>query len=96
MEELLGSVIPGGALVAIGVAIGAAFGKQLRPIAKQALKAGMVVGDQVRVAASEAAERAQDLVAEARAERETQLQHENGQQAKPSPTPRVKSGSSAS
>jgi hypothetical protein len=82
IEELLEAIVPGGALVAIGVAVGAAFGKQLRPIAKQAVKAGMVVGDQVRVAAAEAAERAQDLVAEARAERELELQHHNGSQAK--------------
>lgn len=79
MDELLELIFPGGALVGIGIAIGAAFSKQLRPVAKQALKAGMAVGDQVRVAAAEAAERAQDLMAEARSEHDAELQQRNGQ-----------------
>ena len=69
-EELAETVFPGGAFVAIGLTLGAAFGEQLRPLAKQVVKAGMAVADQVQAAAAEAYERSQDLVAEARQERE--------------------------
>ena len=57
-------------MVAVGVAVGAAFGEQLRPLAKQVIKAGLTVADQVQRVAAEAYERGQDLIAEARKERE--------------------------
>ena len=72
IEELVETIIPGGALVGVGVAIGAAFSKQLRPVAKEAIKAGMNVAGQVQQVAAEAYERTQDLVAEARFEQDSQ------------------------
>jgi hypothetical protein len=71
VEELVEVVFPGGAYLAIGIALGAAFGKQLRPVAKEVVKFGLTVADQVQEAAAEASERAQDLVAEARHEQQT-------------------------
>jgi hypothetical protein len=71
VEELVEVVFPGGAYLAIGVALGAAFGKQLRPVAKEVVKFGLTVADQVQEAAAEASERAQDLVAEARHEQQS-------------------------
>ena len=72
IDELVETFIPGGALIGIGVAIGAAFSKQLRPVAKEAIKVGMNVAGQMQQAAAEAYERTQDLVAEARYEHDSQ------------------------
>ena len=74
LEELAEMAFPGGALVAAGVALGAAFAQQLRPAAKQTLKTGMKVAAQVQEVAAEAYEQGRDLVAEARHEYE----QENG------------------
>jgi hypothetical protein len=68
VEEVLELAFPGGALLAAGVAVGAAFGRQLRPVAKEAIKLGLTAGALVQEAAAEAYERGQDLVAEARYE----------------------------
>jgi hypothetical protein len=73
-DELFDIVFPGGAFVAVGVAIGATFSKQLRPVAKQAIKAGMTLSERMREAAAEASERAQDLMAEAQMERTMEMQ----------------------
>ena len=73
-EELAELLFPGGALVAFGVGIGAAFGQQLRPVAKQVVKGGMVAASRLQEFAAEAYEQGQDLVAEARQE----VEHENG------------------
>jgi hypothetical protein len=70
LEELAEMAFPGGAWVAVGVALGAAFGEQLRPVAKRVVKTGFVVADQVQGIAAEAYERGQDLIAEARYEYE--------------------------
>ena len=78
LEELTELAFPGGAFVAAGVAVGATFGEQLRPFAKQILKSGMKVAAQVQEAAAEAYEQGQDLIAEARHEYE----QENGTRAK--------------
>ena len=67
-EDLLELAFPGGALLAAGVAVGAAFGRQLRPVAKQAIKLGLTAGAMAQEAAAEMYERGQDLVAEARHE----------------------------
>jgi hypothetical protein len=80
LEELTELAFPGGAFVAAGVAVGATFGEQLRPFAKQVLKSGMKVAAQVQEAAAEAYEQGQDLIAEARHEYE---QEKNGTEAKP-------------
>lgn len=77
-DELFDVVFPGGAFVALGVAIGATFSKQLRPVAKQAIKAGMNLSERMREAAAEASERAQDLMAEAQMERQVEMQQANG------------------
>jgi diketogulonate reductase-like aldo/keto reductase len=70
VEELVETIVPGGAWLAVGVGLGAAFGERLRPLAKSALKVGMDVFDRAQVVGAEAVERGQDLVAEARHERE--------------------------
>lgn len=70
IEELVETVFPGGAFLAAGVAFGAAFSKQLRPVAKEAIKLGMTAGAAVQAAAAEVYERGQDLVVEARHEHE--------------------------
>jgi hypothetical protein len=90
-DELFDIVFPGGAFVAVGVAIGATFSKQLRPVAKQAIKAGMTLSERMREAAAEASERAQDLMAEAQLERavEMQQQQANGEAAAPREAPAV-------
>ena len=51
-------------------ALGTAFGRQLRPVAKSALKAGMAATERLRELGAEAVEQTHDLVAEARHERE--------------------------
>lgn len=70
IDELVETFVPGGAILAAGVALGAMFGKQLRPVAKEAIKLGMVAGEAVQEVAAEVYERGQDLVAEARYEHE--------------------------
>ena len=70
-DELVEVMFPGAGWLAIGLAIGTAFSEQLRPVAKEAIKIGMTVGERVQEATAEAYERGQDLVAEARAERVT-------------------------
>jgi hypothetical protein len=70
LEELTELAFPGGAFVAAGVAVGATFGQQLRPFAKEVLKTGMKLAAQVQEAAAEAYEQGQDLIAEARHEYE--------------------------
>jgi hypothetical protein len=70
LEEVAEVLVPGGAWLAAGVAVGAAFGSRLRPFAKSAIKVGMDVVDRAQVVGLEAVEKGQDLVAEARYERE--------------------------
>jgi hypothetical protein len=90
IEELVEVVWPGGALVAGGLALGVAFSRQLRPVAKEAIKLGMTAGTVVQEAAAEVYERGQDLVAEARYEREHgEAAHESGSSdATPAPAAR--------
>ena len=68
LEEFVEVAFPGGALIAGGVAVGAAFGQQLRPAAKQVLKTGMRMAAQAQEIAAEAYEQGRDLIAEARHE----------------------------
>lgn len=70
IDELLEAVIPGGALLAVGVAIGTAFGGALRPAAVRLVAAGMTAAERLQAAGAEAYEKTQDIVAEARHERE--------------------------
>lgn len=68
LDELVAVVVPGGAWLAAGVAVGSAFGDRLRPAAKMAVKVSMGVADRLQEIGMETAERAQDFVAEARDE----------------------------
>ena len=69
-EELIEMFVPGGGWLMVGVVLGTAFGDRLRPLAKTALKTGMALAERAQEAGMEAIERGQDLVAEARYERE--------------------------
>jgi Protein of unknown function (DUF5132) len=64
--------IPGGAwtVAAVGLLSVPAVRKQVRPAAKFAVRAGLVVVDGLKGFVAEAREQAEDLVAEVRAERE--------------------------
>jgi hypothetical protein len=55
-------------------AVGALSGRGLRPVAKAAIKGGLIAYQRASVAAAEAAEVAQDLYHEAREEREAEEQ----------------------
>jgi hypothetical protein len=70
VEELVEAFVPGGAWLAVGIALGAAFGERLRPAAKTVLKAGMNLAERAQQVGLETMERGQDLVAEARYERD--------------------------
>jgi len=90
VDEVIERVVPGGIFIVIGVAIGAAFGERLRPIAKEAIKHGMTFAERGQEAAAEAFEKAQDLVAEARYEQEQEVRSarpasRNGGGRKPAP-----------
>ena len=58
--------------IGLAVAAGATVvaGRTRRPLAKQVLKTGLVLGERARQAVVEASEQLQDIYAEARAERE--------------------------
>src|SRR5262249_33164618 len=70
MDEFL-DAIPGGRLTLAALALLAVPGvrRQLRPLARAAIRAGLAVTDQVKELIAETREQASDLVAEARAER---------------------------
>lgn len=70
MDELF-DVIPGGrwTFALVGLLAVPGVRRQLRPVAKAVIKAGLVATDQVKELVAEAREQAGDLVAEARAER---------------------------
>jgi hypothetical protein len=70
IDELVEVIVPGGAWLAAGVAIGAAFGGALRPAAVRLVAAGMTAAERLQEAGAEAYEKTQDIVAEARHERE--------------------------
>jgi hypothetical protein len=91
-EELIEFVFPRGVILAGAVAVGAAITGGLRPAAKTVVKAGMAVADRVQEAGSEAVEQAQDLVAEARHERE---QEREQAEARPVRQPRRRSAGGA-
>lgn len=70
VEEIVETIVPGGAWLVVGLAVGSAFGERLRPAAKTVLKAGMGLAERAQQVGLETVERGQDLVAEARYERE--------------------------
>ena len=72
MGELFESLMGGaGWGVGIGLAIGAVavVGRGVRPVVKEALKAGMAAGERVQEWTAEAREQFDDIVAEAKSER---------------------------
>lgn len=70
IDEILETIVPGGAWLTAGVVIGAAFGTALRPTAVRVLALGLGAAERLQEVGAEAYEQAQDLVAEARHERE--------------------------
>src|SRR5436190_17167235 len=68
--QSLESAVSRAALLLAGIAIGAAFSQELKPVAKRAIRFGLTAGGAMQEAAAEAYERGQDLVAEARYEQE--------------------------
>ena len=70
IDELIEAIVPGGAWLAAGIALGAAFGGALRPAAVRLVAAGMTAAERLQEAGAEAYEKTQDIVAEARHERE--------------------------
>jgi hypothetical protein len=68
LQDLLDAFVPGGIYLAVGLTIGAALGRQLRPLAKQSIKTGIHLFSRAEETATSAYERGQDLVAEARRE----------------------------
>jgi hypothetical protein len=70
IDEVIETVLPGGAWLTAGVVLGTAFGSALRPVAVRVLAAGIEAADRLQEVGAEAYEKAQDLVAEARHERE--------------------------
>lgn len=89
MDEFF-DFIPGGRLTVAALGLLAIPGvrRQLRPVAKAAIRTGLTVTDQVKTIVAEAREQTSDLVAEARAEREEQMQQQQHPEgAKASETP---------
>jgi hypothetical protein len=78
-DDLIDLVLPGAGWLVLGVVVGTVFSEQLRPVAKQAIKISLTVGERLQEATAEAYERGQDLVAEAR--------HERANGARPRPRP---------
>lgn len=70
IDEILETIVPGGAWLTAGVVIGASFASALRPAAVRALALGLDAAERLQEVGAEAYEQAQDLVAEARHERE--------------------------
>ena len=70
IDEIVESILPGGIWLGAGIAVGATFGESLRPIAIRAMKMGIEIADRVQAAGAEAYEKAEDLIAEARHERD--------------------------
>jgi hypothetical protein len=70
VDEVIETVLPGGAWLTVGVVLGAAFGPTIRPVAVRVLAAGIEAAERLQEVGAEAYEKAQDLVAEARHERE--------------------------
>jgi hypothetical protein len=94
--KLLQSIVPGGIYLGIGIAIGAAFGDRLRPLAKEMMKWGLVAAERMQETTAEALERAQDLVAEARYEHEVEARRTGNGAARAGAVKRTRVARSAS
>lgn len=84
IDELVETILPGGVWLTAGVVIGAAFGTALRPTAVRVMAAGLAAADRLQEVGAEAYEKAQDMVAEARHERDQR----RAAQAAPAAPPR--------
>ncbi len=85
IDDLLELVLPGGFWLGLGVVVGAAFGEQLRPVAKVAIQQAWTLAERAQEVGAEAMEKAQDLVAEARYEQlaAASTTRRNGARARP-------------
>src|SRR5450830_1116806 len=95
----LGSLVdwvPGGEFTFIAAVLLAVPGvrRQLRPVAKSALRVGMAVTDQVKGWTAETREQANDIVAEIKEEREAEREQADANGAMPSATARKHSATS--
>ncbi|HYW27224.1 MAG TPA: hypothetical protein VE953_23845 [Terriglobales bacterium] len=72
IDELVETILPGGVWLTAGVVVGAAFGTALRPAAVRVMAVGMAAADRLQEVGAETYEKVQDLVAEARHERQQQ------------------------
>lgn len=70
LDDAAGRLVPVGALLAVGLAAGILFSKELRPVAKRVIRLGLEAADRAQELSTEALERVQDLVAEVQYERE--------------------------
>jgi hypothetical protein len=70
VDEIVQRVLRRGLWLAAGIAVGAAFSESLRPVFIRAMKAGIELADRAQAVAAEAYEKAEDLMAEARHERD--------------------------
>jgi hypothetical protein len=84
IDELVETILPGGAWLTAGIVIGAAFGTALRPTAVRVMAVGMAAAERLQEVGAEAYEKAQDMVAEARHERD----HRRAAEAAPRTPPR--------
>lgn len=83
IDEIVETVVPGGALLTVGVVLGAAIGANLRPVVVRAVAAGLGAAERLQEIGAEAYERAQDLVAEAQHERRAAAPAPSRRRAKP-------------
>jgi hypothetical protein len=88
--------VPGGEFTFIAAALLAVPGvrRQLRPVAKSALRVGMAVTDQVKGWTAETREQANDIVAEIKEEREAEREQADANGAMPPATARQHSATS--
>jgi hypothetical protein len=70
LEDIIESAIPWGGFLAVGALVGASFPEETRDLARRAALAGMRLAEKAREVGAETFERGQDILAEARAERE--------------------------
>src|SRR5438270_8851652 len=70
IDELIETALPWGAFAALGALVGAAFPQETRAVSKRAIRTALRITDWAREVGSEAYEKGQDVVAEARLEYE--------------------------
>jgi hypothetical protein len=81
LDEIVETAIPWGGFFAIGALLGSTFPDETRDLARRAAVTGMKIAERARAVGAESWERAQDILAEARAQHE----EERARAASPSP-----------